>query len=169
MLQKLLGLIKIKALMIKVNVITKNYGWKRYIKDPNNYIDKKIKKLNLNIKKFSKTNILCTLLLSDNKQIRFLNKKFRKKNKETDILSFPFQTKKELKNKLKKKKEIYLGDIIINLNKIENKKVLKMFNEEFDRLWIHGLVHLFGHDHKKQKDFFKMSKVEKKYFDLINA
>ena len=65
--------------MIKVNVITKNYGWKRYIKDPNNYIDKKIKKLNLNIKKFSKTNILCTLLLSDNKQIRFLNKKFRKK------------------------------------------------------------------------------------------
>ena len=155
--------------MIRVNVITKNYSWKRYLKNPKNYIDKKIKKLNSKIKKFSKINIFCTLMLSDNKEIKVLNKKFRKKNKETDILSFPFQTKKELKNKLKKEKEIYLGDIIINLSRIKNKKVLKMFKMEFDRLWIHGLVHLFGHDHKKEIDYLKMRKVEKKYFNFINV
>ena len=84
-------------------------------------------------------------------------------------MSFPFQTKKELEKKLKKEKEIYLGDIIINLNKIKNKNLNKNFKKEFDRLWIHGLVHLFGYDHKKNKDFYKMYKIEKKYFDLVNV
>ena len=65
--------------MIKINVITKNYSWKHYLKNPNNYIDKKIKKLNSKTKKFSKINIFCTLLLSDYKEIKILNKKFRKK------------------------------------------------------------------------------------------
>ena len=98
-----------------------------------------------------------------------LNKKFRKKNKTTDVLSFPFQTKLEFKKKIKREKEIYLGDIIINLNKIKNKKVLKYFKFEFDRLWIHGLVHLLGYDHKKDKDFLKMNQIEKKYFDVVNV
>ena len=91
-----------------------------------------------------------------------------KKNKSTDILSFPFQTKNELEKKLKLEKEIYLGDIIINLNKIKIKNIKTSFNEEFDRLWIHGLLHLFGFKHKSDKDFEKMDRMEKKYFDLVN-
>ena len=155
--------------MIKINVITNDINWFYYIKKPNIYLNKKIKKINLKEKKFAKNNILCTLLLSGNKDIRYLNKKFRKKDKATDILSFPFQTKKELKKKIKTEKDIYLGDIIINLNKIKRKKVLKNFKIEFDRLWIHGLLHLLGHDHKKNKDFLKMNKIEKKYFSVINV
>ena len=155
--------------MIKINVITNNINWLKYIKDPNNYLERKIKKINLKEKKFDKKSIFCTLLLSGNKEIRNLNKKFRNKNKSTDVLSFPFQTKRELNNKLKKEKEIYLGDIIINLNKIKSKKILKKFKNEFDRLWIHGLVHLFGHNHKKNKEFLRMIKIEKKYFDFINV
>ena len=154
--------------MIKINVITNNINWFRYIKNPNNYLDKKLNKLNLKNKIYIKKKIFCTLLLSNSKEIKLLNKKFRKKNKATDILSFPFQTKNELKRKVKKEKEIYLGDIIINLNKIKNKKVLKKFKIQFDQLWIHGLVHLLGHDHKKNKDFLKMNRVEKRYFDLVN-
>ena len=74
--------------MIKINVITNNNNWFNYIKNPNNYIDKKLKKL---IQKKKKKKILfCTLLLSGNKEIKYLNKKFRKKNKTTDVLSFPF-------------------------------------------------------------------------------
>jgi len=155
--------------MIKINVITNNINWLKYIKDPNNYLERKIKKINLKEKKFDKKSIFCTLLLSGNKEIKNLNKKFRNKNKSTDVLSFPFQTKRELNNKLKKEKEIYLGDIIINLNKIKSKKILKNFKNEFDRLWIHGLVHLFGHNHKKNKEFLRMIKIEKKYFDFINV
>ena len=153
--------------MIKANVITKNISWYKYIKNPNSYIDRKIKKFNDKNKKFKKS-VYFTLLLSGEKEIKILNKKFRKKNKATDVLSFPFYTKKELRKKLINEKEIYLGDIIINLNEIKDKKKSKNFKIEFNNLWIHGLVHLFGHDHKKEKDFLKMKKVEKKYSSFIN-
>jgi probable rRNA maturation factor len=154
--------------MIKINVITNNNNWYRIIKNPVNYVARKIDKINRSENLFFKKKIYCTLLLSDNKEIKNLNKKFRKKNKSTDVLSFPFQARNELNNLLKKEKEVYLGDIIINFNKIKNKN-LNSFKSEFDRLWIHGLVHLFGHDHKKEKDFLKMNQIEKKYLNLVNA
>ena len=146
--------------MIKINVINNNVHWLRYIKNPNRYIDRKVSKLNVKNKNFKKNIFFCTLLLSDSKEIKRLNKKFRKKNKSTDVLSFPFYNKKTLKNKIKKEKEIYLGDIIINLNKVGKSKNINFFKLQFDKLWIHGLVHLFGHDHKREKDFKKMNKVE---------
>ena len=90
------------------------------------------------------------------------------KNYSTDVLSFPFYKKGELEKKLKNNKEIYLGDIIINLNKIKNKKNKSIFSFEFNKLWIHGLVHLFGYDHKKEKDFQKMVKIEKKFLSYLN-
>ncbi len=155
--------------MIKINVITKNILWFRYIKNPDKYLERKIKKLNYKNKVFKKNEIFFTVLLSGNKEIKYLNNKFRNKNKPTDILSFPFQTKTDLKKKLKKKKEIYLGDIIINLNKIKDKNLRKSFKIKFDQLWIHGLLHLFGYRHKKIKDFIKMNKIEKKYFNSINV
>ena len=120
--------------MIKINVITNNISWLRYIKNPNNYLERKINTLNFRNKRLAKNNIYCTILLSGSKEVKILNKKFRNKNKTTDVLSFPFQTKKELKNKLKKEKEIYLGDIIINLSKIKSKKVLKNFKIQVHRL-----------------------------------
>ena len=153
--------------MIKINVIINNVSWLRYIKNPNKYIDRKVSKLNLKNKNFKKKIIFCTLLLSDSKEIKKLNKKFRKKNTSTDVLSFPFYNKKTLKNKIKKEKEIYLGDIIINLNKVRNSKGINIFKLHFDKLWIHGLVHLFGYDHKREKDFRKMNKVELDYHKYI--
>ena len=155
--------------MIKINVITNNIKWKRFIKNPNDYIDRKINKINSQIEKFKKKKIYCTLLLSDNKEIKTLNKRFRNKNKTTDVLSFPFYKKKDLKKRQKKENEIYLGDIIINLNEIKKKKVLKNFNEEFDFLWIHGLVHLMGYDHKKEKDYRTMNNIEKKFKFYLNG
>ncbi len=154
--------------MIKINVITNNVKWFNYIKNPNYYLDQKINKINLKYKKYKKKNLFFTLLLSDDKEIKYLNNKFRKKNKSTDVLSFPFYKKNELIKKLKNKKEIYLGDIIININKIKKKNEIKNFKKEFDLLWIHGLVHLFGHDHKRDKDYLKMKQVEEKYFYFVN-
>ena len=165
---KSLRLIKIKALMIRINVITDNNAWLNYLKKPDYYLNKKINKLNLKAGELNKNKIFCTLLLSGNKEIKYLNKKFRNKNKITDILSFPFYTKKELKRKLKNDNEVYLGDIIINLNKIKNRKIEKNFKIEFDHLWIHGLLHLFGYEHKRDKEFKEMHQIEKKYFDFVN-
>ena len=153
--------------MIKINVISNNNKWKKYLKDPINYIEKKIEKLNKKNIQYQKKVIFCTLLLSSNNEIKELNKRFRNKNESTDVLSFPFYNKKEFVNKIKKDKEIYLGDIIVNLNKIKSKKNLIRFKLEFDKLWIHGLVHLLGYDHKKNKDYVSMNNVEKKFLFLI--
>ena len=154
--------------MIKINVITNNNNWLNYIKKPNFYLDNKIKKLNSKTKEFKKNKIFCTILLSGSKEIKHLNKKFRKKNKSTDVLSFPFYNKKELRIKLKKDKEIYLGDIIINLNKIKSKNNKIDFKLALNKLWIHGLVHLFGYDHKKENDFYSMRKVEKRFLSYLS-
>ena len=154
--------------MIKINVITTHAGWRRHIKNPNNFIDKRINIYNKKKKAFKKNIIFCTLLLSGNKEIKKLNQKFRKKNKSTDVLSFPFYKKKELARRLKKEKEVYLGDIIINFSKIKYKKNISNFKSEFNSLWIHGLVHLFGYDHKRKVDFIKMKTVEKKFLNYIS-
>jgi probable rRNA maturation factor len=153
--------------MIKINVIISNVKWFYIIKNPNSYVDRKVKKLNLKTKMLKKRKFFCTLLLSGNKEIIRLNKKFRKKNKPTDVLSFPFHNKNNLKKKIKNEKEIYLGDIIINFNKISNTKNPKEFKIQFNKLWIHGLIHLFGYDHKEERDFKKMSKLELNYFNYI--
>ncbi len=154
--------------MIKINVINNNKRWSLFIKNPNIYIDKKVKKLNKKNKKFKKNIIYCTLLLSGSFEIKNLNKKFRKKNKSTDVLSFPFYSKKNLKLVLKKEKEVYLGDIIINLEKIKFKKNLMLFKSELDKLWIHGLVHLFGYKHSREKDFKAMHQLETNFLKYIN-
>ena len=155
--------------MIKINVITNNSNWFRYIKYPNNYLNRRIKKINFKEKELKKNKKYFSLLLSGDKEIKYLNKKFRKKNYTTDVLSFPFLTKKELKKIFRKKKEIYLGDIIINLSKIKKKNQDFFSKNKFDKLWIHGLVHLLGYDHKKENDYLKMNKVEERYLKIING
>ena len=154
--------------MIKVNVILNNIIWKKYLKNPNSFIDKKIDLLNKKNKLYKKNTLIFTLLLSGPAEIKKLNKKFRKKNKITDVLSFPFHEKNQLDIKIKREKEIYIGDIILNLNKIKNKKNKVKFKNELNKLWIHGLVHLFGHQHKIDKDFKAMDKIEKEYLDYIS-
>ncbi len=153
--------------MIKVNVILNNIIWKKYLQNPHSFVEKKIRLLNKRNKLNKKKTFIFSLLLSGSEEIKKLNKKFRKKNKSTDILSFPFHEKKQLKTKIKNEKEIYLGDIILNLGKIKNKKNKIKFKDEFNKLWIHGLVHLFGYQHKKKKDFQIMDKIEKKYLNYI--
>ena len=154
--------------MIKINVISNNINWTKYLKDPNSFISKKVKLINSKNKLYEKNTLTCSLLLTETSEIKKLNKKFRNKNKSTDVLSFPFYKKDELKKKIRKEKEVYLGDIVINLKKIKNKNNKFYFINNLNKLWIHGLVHLFGHRHKKDKDYYNMKKIEEKYLEYIS-
>ena len=116
---------------------------------------------------FKKNTLICSLLLSGDKEIKNLNKKFRKKNKSTDVLSFPFYKKNQLNNKIRKEKEVYLGDIIINLSQVKKKNNKAKFKEELNKLWIHGVLHLLGYDHKSNSQYLQMQKLEKKFSYLI--
>ena len=152
--------------MIKINVIVKDKKWFKFIKNPKIYLKRKIKKIQAD-KFFRKKKYQFSLLLSETKEIKYLNKKFRKKNKTTDILSFPSQNKKELKTLSKTNLEIYLGDVIINFEKLNTSSKI-LFKRQFDVLWIHGLIHLFGHDHKKDSDYKKMAAIEMKFLQKLN-
>ena len=154
--------------MIKADVFTDNKNWKKYISDPNTYIKNKLKKTEKKISIFKKNKLNFTLLLSNDREIKKLNKKFRKKNKMTDILSFPFYEKKILHRLIKKeKKDIYLGDIIINLNEIIKQSKKQSFLIVFDKIWIHGLVHLLGYSHKSYRNFSLMQKLENRIIKSI--
>ena len=104
-----------------------------------------------------------TLLLSNNNNIKKLNKKFRNKNKHTDILSFPFNQKS------KETREIYLGDIIISINYINKPKNLSThkFKKKLVKIFIHGFLHLLNFDHIKEKDYIRMFKEEQKIFKSV--
>ncbi len=140
--------------MIKIDVFVKNKKWKEKIRNPQKYIQSKAKFLRSSLKFFKRKNINFTILLAGNNEIRQLNKKFRNKNKTTDVLSFPSYSKLDFR-KIKKRR-IYLGDIILNYYKIDKNS----FKQDFDRLWIHGFLHLLGYKHKKDKDFSEMNKLE---------
>ena len=113
--------------------------------------------------KFSKKKVSFSLMLSNNKQIKKLNKNFRNKNKPTDILSFPFR------KKIKMKKKIYIGDIIISYNFLNKPKTQKIevFKKKLIKIFIHGFLHLLNFDHKKDTDYKKMLKEEKRIYKSV--
>ena len=153
--------------MIKADVLITNKNWKKYIRTPFAYINKKLKKIDKKTNLFRNNNCNFTIVLAGGAEVKKLNIKFRKKNKTTDILSFPFYEKKNLNKILKKKSKIYLGDIIINLYKIKKEIKSESFILAFDRIWIHGLAHLLGHRHKSNIDFSIMKKLENKLLKTI--
>ena len=148
--------------MIKVNVLSEDNSWSRKLNEKEKFFNK-ICKLFPDKFKFNNKKVFLTVLLSNNKRIKILNKKFRNKNKHTDILSFPFE------QKIKKQKEIYLGDIIISYNHINKPKNQgnKEFKVKTTKIFIHGFLHLLGFDHIKNKDYKKMFDCEKKIFKSV--
>ncbi len=148
--------------MIKVNVLSEEKSWTKKIKKKEIFFNSMCKFFPKKFR-FINKNIYLTLLLSNNQKIKKLNKKFRNKNKHTDILSFPFQ------NNLSKLKEIYLGDIIISFNYMNNPKNLtnKDFKEKVVKIFIHGFLHLLGFNHIKNKDYKIMIDQEKKIFKSV--
>ena len=151
--------------MIKVNVKVNSKSWYKKIKNPKKYFSKKLKKISKIVKFFKDKNITFTILLTNSLNMKKLNKKFRKRNKSTDVLSFPSFSSKNLK--LIKEKKIYIGDLAASYEIIQSRSQKKNFLAEFDKIWIHGLLHLIGYDHIRNKDYYKMNKIEKRILNSI--
>ena len=150
--------------MIKVSVFSEEKAWSKRLKNTDIFF-KKICRAFPKKYKFSNKKVSLSLLLSNNRNIKKLNKHFRKKNKSTDILSFP------LDKKIKISKNTYLGDIIISYNYLDKPRSqdLKSFKEKVTKLFIHGFLHLLGFDHKKNKDYSKMLKEENLLFKSVQS
>ena len=148
--------------MININVFSEEKAWPKRFKNQNLFFQKICNAFPKKYK-FLNKKVSFTLLLSNNKNIQKLNKLFRKKNKPTDILSFP------LTKKFRVSKQTYLGDIIISYNFINKPKSLntKLFKEKVIKIFIHGFLHLLGFDHKKNKDYIKMLKEEGQIYKSV--
>ena len=148
--------------MININVFSNEKAWAKKLKRKN-FFFKKICRAFPKKYKFLNKKVSLTLMLSNSKYIKRLNKDFRNKNKPTDILSFP------LSEKLKIKKETYIGDIIINYDFIDKPKFQKieLFREKLIRIFIHGFLHLLGFNHIRDKDYKKMLKEENRIYQSV--
>ena len=151
--------------MIKINVFSEEKAWSKKIRNKDLFFKKICNAFPKKYKFFNK-NVTFTLLLSNNKNIKKLNKFFRKKNKSTDILSFPYQSKKNIKKISTYNYEIYLGDIIINFKKMTTSSKI-LFRNHLNILLVHGLVHLFGYDHKTEISYKKMHLIENRLLKKI--
>ncbi len=109
--------------------------------------------------KFDNKNIELSVNLVGESKIKELNKKYRQKNKVTDVLSFPLESKSS-----KNRKIWPLGDIFICLSfaKIEAKSENVDIEAKLARLTVRGFLHLLGYDHEKSEA------EEKKMFQLEN-
>ena len=150
--------------MINVNVFSDEKAWSKRIRNKNLFF-KKICKAFPKKYQFLNKKVSFTLLLSNNKNVKQLNKYFRNKNKSTDILSFP------INKKIKISKNTYLGDIIISYNYLDKPKSqdLKSFKEKVIKIFIHGFLHLLGFNHIKNKDYTKMLREEKLLYNSIKS
>ncbi len=148
--------------MINIEVFSEEKAWSKKLKKKEIFFNKICKAFPKKFK-FINKKISLTLLLSNNKKIKKLNKNFRSKNKSTDILSFP------LTKKVKISKKTYIGDIILSYNFMDKPKSqnLKNFKEKVIKTFIHGFLHLLGFDHIKSKDYIKMKKEEDKIYQSV--
>ena len=112
------------------------------------------------------------ILLTTNDEIQKYNREFRKKDKPTDILSFPYHTELKAGDRIKPEVEEdkNLGDIIISLEFVKKdapERWSQTLEERMPILLAHGICHLLGYDHIKDEDYQIMKKQEETLLNQI--
>lgn len=102
--------------------------------------------------------------ITTNKTIHAYNKKFRHKDKPTDILSFPFYPNLQPGQRIKAQdeEEKNLGDLILSAEfiKKDSPNFKQTFEQRLQYLIVHGICHLLGYDHIEDADYRKMRTKE---------
>lgn len=111
-------------------------------------------------KKFDSNSVVSIVFIHD-KHMKELNNQFRKKNKTTDVLSFPIMEKNP--------ESFMIGEIIISLDKarVDAKELGISFEKEIFRLIVHGLLHLLGYDHGSDLEEKEMKSMEKNFLHRL--
>uniref|UniRef100_A0A7C3N6F6 Endoribonuclease YbeY n=1 Tax=candidate division WOR-3 bacterium TaxID=2052148 RepID=A0A7C3N6F6_UNCW3 len=134
----------------KINIYNKPKKIKKSVKDLKLWIEDILLLNDL-------TGFVVNFIFVDEEEIREMNKKYRRIDKPTDVISFSL-----VEGKFVKYSYNMLGDIYICPEQIKPEN-----EEEILRRMVHGVLHLIGYDHKREKEFKKFLKLEDRYLTLI--
>ncbi len=160
--------------MSKVKMKTAN-SYKIAVLDPCPHWRKNIPALPHKARRFAKAAVAAALaegisvelnlVFADDRLMRDLNRKFRGKDKPTNVLSFPQMSPRELKKSLRQlKSTLVLGDVVMGYQTVrrEAKEQGKALLDHMAHLTVHGVLHLFGHDHYNAAASRRMERLEKR-------
>lgn len=146
---------KIGSIDIQINITSDN--WKPFLKSNPSIIKKTVQQAFASIENsLPKTKTIeLSLLFCDDSEMQTLNKQYRGNNKPTNVLSFPQAD--IIGNDI-----ATIGDIILSYDTIRQEAIdqEKALIDHVQHLLVHGILHLLGHDHVKNKDAIKMEKLE---------
>ena len=112
---------------------------------------------------FQKSDLDVNLKLISSEEMQNLNHSFRKKDADTNVLSFPADevTHSNINE---------LGDIAISIPfiKKEAKDLSTSFDSHIMHMLAHGILHLLGHDHLQDKEATLMESTEANYLKKFN-
>lgn len=98
-----------------------------------------------------------TIVLTDDDEVRGLNRQFRGADKPTNVLSFPLPETPQAPDVLP-----HLGDVVLARETIarEADDHGKTFMDHASHLTVHGVLHLLGHTHDAEEDAARMEALE---------
>ena len=105
-----------------------------------------------------------SIFLIDDLYMKEINKKWRKMEKATNVLSFP------VNKQIKEEDYFFIGDIVLSYETIlsECKLRKKTFKDHFLHLLVHGFLHLLGYNHDNERDEKEMEELEVNYLSKLN-
>ena len=117
--------------------------------------------------------LIITITLTNNENIKIINKEYRNIDRATDVLSFPMFEKEDLDKKIKNKDFLHediLGDIIISVEKVREQaeEYGHSFERELAYMVVHGFYHLLGYDHMIDSDKKEMRKKEDEVLNKLH-
>jgi len=107
------------------------------------------------LKAANRSGATLSIILVGDARMRSLNRAFRRIDRPTDVLSFPLGDRTQDK---------HLGDVVISLDTAERQAAdyAAPLQREVERLLIHGILHLLGHDHHRRDERLRMEREERR-------
>ncbi len=113
------------------------------------------------------TQLYVSIILTTPNYIQQINRKYRKVDQETDVLSFPMFEKEEIHQITEKEA---LGDILISIERV--KQQAQEYGHSFERelayMIVHGFYHLMGEDHIQEEEKIRMRQKEENVLNQLN-
>jgi len=164
---------------IDIDISSQSENWAAYCPDYSAYIESCFEQIIGGVPEaiclMRLPHLELSILLTDDHNIRQLNKEYRDKDKATNVLSFPSLSYNDFQNYQKPgglipEYPVALGDIIFAFETIKHEAEAqnKKFSDHFCHLYIHGMLHLLGYDHQEEGPARNMESLEKKLLSQLS-